>query len=79
MVFKNVDDCEFKIRDTNEMAVTQDGLDINDPSISRHQGYKVRRHIQDVSPYDHGEDEEDEGDDEDAAHHHFAPVPGFLD
>lgn len=45
MVFKNVDDCEFKIRDTNEMAVTQDGLDINDPSISRHQGYKVRRHI----------------------------------
>lgn len=32
-----------------------------------------------MSPYDHGEDEEDEGDDEDAAHHHFAPVPGFLD
>lgn len=32
-----------------------------------------------MSPYDHGEDEEDEGDDEDAAHHHFALVPGFRD
>lgn len=45
IVFKNVDDCEFKIRGRNKMAVTQNGLDIHGPSISQHQGYKVRRHI----------------------------------
>lgn len=63
--------------DTNEMVVTQNGLNINDPSIWQHQGYKVGRHIWHVSSY--GGDEENEGVDEDAAHHHFALVPGFLD